>query len=148
MSYCQAQEFFATPSGLSYSGQKDACADKGRRLCTLEELCPSRGNYNSPFNKKFTPSFDFPSNYPGGSYWVAYETTDGDGGNCENLGGCNGNSWIVENPDTAFQWSCNTYCEFFDGIAQGQCPPWGSVGKFPNSNNYVCCDGDTTAEVS
>ncbi len=143
MSYCQAQELFEASDKLSYSGQEEACADKGQRLCTLGELCLSRENYNSPFDQVFPPSFAVPSNFSGHG-WVAYETTDGDGGNCSSEGGCNDNSWVMMGlADT--NHLCNTHCEVVrltnpDG---DQCPDWGIAGI---SKEYVCCE-DTTADA-
>ncbi len=158
VSYCQAQQLFTATSDVSYSGQEQACADKGLRLCTLKELCPSRpDDYTSPFDQAFTftPNVELSNDIASNSRWSAYKTIDGDGANCSSEGGCNGNSWVMIgkcNGCGIRTFTCNTHCEFVEqesGSVNGICPSWGSTAGHPAARNYLCCEGSiSTSEVS
>eukprot|EP00984_Skeletonema_dohrnii_P009985 scaffold3853_cov75-Skeletonema_dohrnii-CCMP3373.AAC.1 len=116
-----------TTATYSYAQQEQACANKGQRLCTLSELCPSRGAYTSPFNQIFAPGFTVPSGVASADSWVAYEATNRDEDNCSIGGGCDDNSWVqIGTWGGSYAATCNTHCEVASQVGAPQCPAWGN----------------------
>lgn len=105
----------------TYKEQQAACKAEGKRLCTLDELCPTQG----------VLGFDIRGNI--GDSWVAYDGTD----TC----GCADNAWVQIGNWGGLGSTCKTHCEvtaeFYDAPT---CPEWGTVdGEGYTPNSYICC---------
>lgn len=145
--------------GLTYDMQVQGCEMEGQRLCTLSELCPTRGSYTFPFEQEFplTNLYSDTISYQYGNYFAAYKTTEDNGANCNVDGNCDGNSWVqigVGAQGLSQANTCNTHCEIIRqeesdyDLSSGtlnQCPEWGNSSS-ELSNFYVCCS-DSTATV-
>ena len=75
----------------TYNEQQAACKAEGKRLCTLDELCPTQG----------VLGFDIRGN--NGDSWVAYDGTD----TC----GCADNAWVQIGNWGGLGHTCKTHCE-------------------------------------